>query len=589
MIRSIDRLILRIIVISTAILCLTALAACGGATAPGASSAEPAGGCRRRRWRGCRGANCGAGRCPGCSPKPRDGAYTVGSCPCRIMPSPTSSSIPTNSPTRSKNISGIYNGLLEYNDETDDPYDIRGDLAESWELQPDGVTYVFHLHDEAMWQDGTPVTADDVVYSMDSLVNAEENRPQTLIMAPYFSPGNARAIDSNTVEIRTTNPAPDFIPMIAADAFKIMSKAWGESGVDTSKWENGMGSGPFRPTNLIKDVSLELEKNPNYWKDGLPYIDGSIHYYIADKGTAIGSYRTGQVLMSTWPATNLSNAEVLELKESEADTLDVYLIPNSSFLGTLINTTVEPFNDVRVRRAMHLAVDRSEFREIFGGGIAPIGMPFPPDSWYGRSEAEALEIPGLRQGPDGGKHPDDIAEAKRLLAEAGVPEGFEVTIMARTVVEYVDLAQLLADQFRRYLGWEATVQTIDSATGITRYKEQDFQIAAQGTAVLVGEPDPIIGKVFMPGGLWIQWSGWQAPDEFKDMFNAQSQELDRTKRAAILRDMEEWILTVDPGPLLVYYWSFRDQVVNKRIQNFHMPASLWTQLKNENIWCDPAC
>ena len=59
-----------------------------------------------------------------------------------------------------------------------------------------------------------------------------------------------------------------------------------------------MGSGPFVPTNLAKDVSMELERNPNYWKEGLPYLDGIIHYYIADKGTAIGSYRTGQVLMT---------------------------------------------------------------------------------------------------------------------------------------------------------------------------------------------------------------------------------------------------------------------------------------------------
>ena len=161
--------------------------------------------------------------------------------------------------------------------------------------------------------------------------------------------------------------------------------------------------------------------------------------------------------------------------------------------------------------------------------------------------------------------------------------------MARTAVEYVDLAQLLADQFRRYLGWDATVQTIDSATGLTRYKEHDYQIGAQGTALLLGEPDPIIGKIFMPGGLWIQWSGWEAPEQFKEWFNAQSQELDRTKRAAILREMEDWILTEDPGPLLVYYWSFRDQIVNKQIKNYHMPVSLWVQLKHEYIWCDPAC
>ena len=93
------------------------------------------------------------------------------------------------------------------------------------------------------------------------------------------------------------------------------------------------------------------------------------------------------------------------------------------------------------------------------------------------------------------------------------------------------------------------------------------------TALLLGEPDPIIGKIFMPGGLWIQWSRWEAPQEFQDRFNAQSLELDRTKRAEILREMEDWMLTVDPGPLLVYYWSFRDQIVNKQIQNYHMPVS----------------
>ncbi len=377
--------------------------------------------------------------------------------------------------------------------------------------------------------------------------------------------------------------------MIATDAFKMMSKSWGESGVDTSKWENGMGSGPFIPTKLEKDVSLELERNPNYWKEGLPYIDGSIHYYIADKGTAIGSYRTAQVLMTTWPVTNLSNTEILQLRESESDTLDVYLIPNTSLLGTLINTTIEPFNDVRVRRALHLAVDRSEFREIFGGGIAPVGTPLPPETWFGRTETEALALPGFRSSPDGGKHAGDLAEARRLLEEAGVPDDFEVNIMARTAVEYVDLAQLLADQLRRNLGWDTTVQPIDSATGITRFKEKDYQIAAQGTALLVGEPDPIIGKIFMPGGLWIQWSGWETPPKLLDLFAAQSQELDRTRRAEILRELEDFILNEDPGPLLVYYWSYRDQVVNKRIKNYHMPASIWVQLKHERIWCDPEC
>ena len=591
LIRSLISLTPRIVAVTALIAALSVAVACGS-TAP-ADSPAPAGDTAPAAPPA---AASGDGPAPtavaapaGAAPQTADRGIYGGIVPMQDYAFPNLIFHPHAFTNQIKNISGIYNGLLEYDPDTEDPVDITGDLAESWELLPDGVTYVFHLYENAMWHDGTPVTAEDVVYSMDSLVNTEESRPQTLIIAPYYSQGNSRVIDSHTVEIKTTNPAPDFIPMIAADAFKIMSKAWGESGVDTSKWENGMGSGPFRPTKLTKDVSVALERNPDYWKEGLPYTDGMIHYYIVDKGTAIGSYRTSQVLMATWPATNLSNTEVLELQESSGDVLDVYLIPNTSLLGTLINTTIEPFNDVRVRRAIHLAVDRNEFRTIFGGGIAPVGTPFPPDTWFGRTEEEALQLPGLRTGPDGGKHQGDITEAKRLLAEAGVPEDLEVNIMARTAVEYVDLAQLLADQLRRNLGWNTTVQTIDSATGLTRYKERDFQIAAQGTAVLVSAPDPIIGKVFMPGGLWIQWSGWEAPPQFKDWFTAQSQELDRAKRAQILREMEDWILTEDPGPLLVYYWNFRDQVVNKRIKNFHIPASLWTQLKHDRIWCDPEC
>ena len=576
--RSLNFLISRNFVIIVIMVVMAALVACGS-TAP-SDSTIPGGDTTPAAGSGESVAPTAVPAAAGTSPETADRGIYGGVVPMHDYAFPNLVFHPHEFTNQQKNISGIYNGLLEYDSETDDPYDIRSDLAESWELLPDGVTYLFHLYENAVWQDGTPVTADDVVYSMDSLVNSAENRPQTLIIAPYYSQGNSKAIDATTVEIRTNNPAPDFIPMLATDAFKMMSKAWGESGVDTSKWENGMGSGPFMPTTLAKDVSVELERNPNYWKEGLPYIDGSIHYYISDKGTAIGAYRTGQVLMTNWPSTNLSNAEVMVLQESEGAILDVYLIPNTGFRGTLINTTIEPFNDVRVRRAMHLAVNRSEFRDIFGGGIAPIGTPFPPNSWFGRTEEEALQVPGIRQGPNGGKHPDDVAEAKRLLAEAGVPEGFEVTIMARTVAEFVDLAQLLADQLHRTLGWDATVQTIDSATGLTRYKEQDYQIAAQGTAVLVGEPDPILGKVFIPGGLWIQWSGWEAPEQFEDWFYAQSQELDRTRRADILREMENYILSEDPGPLLVYYWNFFGAVVNKQIQNFHMPASLWTQLNH---------
>ena len=115
--------------------------------------------------------------------------------------------------------SGIYNQLIEYNPETEDPFDLRGDLATSWELSADGRVYTFHLNEKARWHDGKPVTAADVVYSMDSMVDPDAKPPRVVTLPaldPYYQKWTARAIDAHTVEIPLKIPnAPDFLPTLA--------------------------------------------------------------------------------------------------------------------------------------------------------------------------------------------------------------------------------------------------------------------------------------------------------------------------------------------------------------------------------------
>ena len=150
--------------------------------------------------------------------------------------------------------SGIYNQLVEYNPETRDPFELRGDLATSWELSEDGRAYTFHLNPKARWHDGKPVTAEDVVYSMDRMVDADAKPPRVVTLPaldPYYQKWTARAIDAHTVEIPLKIAfAPDFLPTLALDFCKMVAKHWGESGTDVQKWENAMGSGPSNPANL---------------------------------------------------------------------------------------------------------------------------------------------------------------------------------------------------------------------------------------------------------------------------------------------------------------------------------------------------
>ncbi len=501
---------------------------------------------------------------------------------------PTPNWMPYEGTNHIMNFSGIYNQLLEHNPETEDLFDIRGDLAVSWEVAADGRTWTFQLNKDAVFQDGAPVTAGDVVYSFDSMVDPDAFRGQLAGLKAYYKPGNTRAIDEYTVEIKTIAPAADFIPTISTDWFKIIPEHWFESGKDMKKWENQMGSGPFTPGKVVKDVSIELEKNPSYWKEGLPYIDGMVHFTVADKGTAIANYKTGQLLVSSWAATQLSNEEVHTLVDS-SDNLNVHFIPNGSQLGLIMNTSVEPFDNPKVRRAISIVLDRPLFRDAFAGPDANLGAPMPPGSWFGRAPEELLQIPGFRVTEDGKKHPDDIALAQSLMAEAGLADGFKMDMMARSVVEFIDLAQLEAEQLKKHLNIDLNILPIDSPTGLARYAEGDFNISPQGFAPNIAEPDGVIAVSWLPAGILTGWSRWEPPQEFLDLNTRQSQELDRTKRAAIIREMEDFLLFEDPGGFVGLYWNLRDSVVNTKIQNYHTAPNLFSQLKYEHIWCDPAC
>jgi len=489
-----------------------------------------------------------------------------------------------------KNSSGIYNQLIEYDPETPEPNDIRGDLAKSWELTQDGLNYIFRLHENARWHDGKPVTAADVVFSLDSMMEPGAVRPLVrAALGTYYKRGTARAIDEHTVQVPTSTPAPELIPLFSNDRFKMVAKHWVESGIDTDKWENAMGSGPFKPGKLIKDVSVELVKNQDYWKKGLPYIDGMNHITIVDKGTAIAAYMTGQVLMTVLMVTNLSEREALRLQEDGKDRLTVYFISNVSFVGVMLNSKVKPFDDIRVRQAINLAMHRQPFVKTFGGGPGTnMAPPLGSDTWFGKSAQEIATLPGFRE-LNGQKNSDDLEKARKLLAEAGFPNGFKADMMIRTVVEFPDVAQMAADQLRKLLNIDLTIKLVDSATGLARYSKRDYALAIQGTAHEIIEPDAIVSKIWMPGGLYEEWTGWVPPKWFEEDFYKQSQEVDPEKRKVILGRMEEYLIHSDPGPYVLLYWASRNWVVSNKIKNFYPGPALWTSTRHENIYCEPKC
>ena len=510
------------------------------------------------------------------------------------------------------NINSMHGKLIEFNPETDDRWDIRGDLAASWEVASDGVTYTFNLDERATWHDGLPVTAEDVVYSLDTMQDPDTERPRPVFtqLDSFYKQGNSRALDQNTVQLTIENPSGEFLPTLALAYFNIIAKHWDESDIDKTKWSNSMGAGPFLPGEIENDVSMELIKNPDYWKEGLPYVDRIQHFIITESGPTIAAFRTGRVLTQSWLVTPVSNKEAVKLGEEEPDKLDVLWSGSFGPAGMLMPIN-PPFNDLRIRQAFNLVFDRYEFVEVFGAGPGTdLAAPyFGVDNWYGYTAEEVANSPGYRQ-LNGEKHPDDLAEAKRLLAEweAEHPNGFEATdttdpwiytpgeghkftMMTRISGDKVSWAELQLEQLRRFLDIDGTLTPIDSAAGISRYNAEtgysgagDFLIAAQDLGQLM-MPSTQIG-LFEGAETCCKWLSELAPQWFRDAVVEQATEQDPEKRKEIVRKMQKYLIEEDPGPLLTLWHSVRPYIVNKKLQNFHMAPTLYSQLKWEHVWIE---
>jgi peptide/nickel transport system substrate-binding protein len=480
------------------------------------------------------------------------------------------------------NVSPLYNTLIEYNPETPDPDDLRGDLAKSWTLGPDGMTYTFRLHETAKWWDGKPVTAEDVAFSLDSIVDPDKPRPLAGQLRPYYAPGNTRAIDPYTVEVKTRFPAAAFLPFLAVETMLILPKHHAGTGIDMKLSESQLGSGPYKLKEVNKDVSVEYTRNPDYFKSGRPYFDGMKWFTIIDHGSVIAAFKAGQVLTSAWSVSNLTNAESLELEKDMVGKGKVYWGGPMGTPALWLNTKVVPLNDVRVRRAINLALYRQPLIQVLTKGMDVLGGPFPPGRpWYLTRE-EVAQLPGLRE-LNGEKHPADLAEAKRLMAEAGYPNGFKMTMNPLIVADLPDVAQLVSDQLRRYLNIDVTLKPVELGVGIASANAGDYTMTVGGHGLMTHDPDAYFQGMYIKDSTR-NYSRYTIP-RIEEIFELQARESDPLKRRQLI--LEAGQIVMDDPHFIPMYWTMRSWYVDNRLKNFHMPNLLYVNVKFEHLWYDP--
>ena len=436
-----------------------------------------------------------------------------------------------------------FNQILEYN--PINTSEIIGDLAVSWEFYEDGseVGYVFNLHPDATFSDGHPVTAEDIVFSIDriTLGQVEEGvlRARTGFLNNFVVHGTAEAIDAKTVKIPLRFPAAGFLPNLASDYMKVYPKHVGENltqeqantgktqaealaAINAGSPDSLIGSGPWMLREWEKDSGYSYDRNPNYFKEGRPFFDGLKIFLIRDTARRLSALQAGQVYGSYQPVTGSNRPEdMARLEEDTNGRVRAVILEASGVQAFFLNHQKPPFDDPRVRRAMYLGIDRDNAVEkaILGFG--------QPGTFFAPGVVEDLE--DLRaNNPAYGDREAALAEARQLLTEAGYPDGFEITHNVVNSNPSLSTAETVAPQLREDLNIEIVIQPTDLATMYVGMRDGVSNFDGVGTGVILRDPGDIINQFYLQDVLRNPHN-WQN-DEVDELIDLQNQEVDPAVR-----------------------------------------------------------
>lgn len=351
----------------------------------------------------------------------------------------------------------LYRGLVAF--QADEKIDME--IAESYDISEDNLVYTFKIKEDAMFHDGSTVTAEDVEFSILRIM--DESKGATFGSDFRLVVDGCNVIDEKTVEIVLKAPTAPFLEMLALPESVIVSKSWSEAHNDDFH-SNPMGNGPYTYTSWEKGREIILTAFDDFYKEGKPEMPSLRFVFIPDAMTRSNALRTGEVDIIDYVPSN----EVIAFEKESDIIVDISEAP---FMMLQFNTTEGPLSDARVRRAIAYAVDREGVinTAFMGRGTPLYGFP-------------------TRVGQNGydGKYENyfekDLEKAKELLAEAGYPDGFETKILATSTYEFHESTALVIQDSLKQIGIIAEVELPDWATRIDRSNVGDYEILVSGTA-----------------------------------------------------------------------------------------------------------
>jgi peptide/nickel transport system substrate-binding protein len=479
-----------------------------------------------------------------------------------------------------------FNGLVYHNPVN--PDEIVCDLCESFTVSRDGRTYTFRLR-QAQWHDGQPVTAEDIKFSLDRIVEPGAIRVRTGVMRSFYEFQSAQVIDEKTVRVPIKFASPLFLVNLASEYMKMYPKhvASKLSPDDAQKPGKLIGSGPWKLKEFKPNISIEYVRNPNYFKKGLPYFDGMIFTIVRDYNRRLAAMQVGQAHTTEGPTIgSYGNEDPMRMQRETKGRVRGIYIPEAVQTYLVLHMNKPPFQDPRVRRAVFLAVDRQELVKIVRcvdtfGCFGSLGTFLPNKGGKVVESPEDLaQAKGWRQPKD-----PDLAEAKSLMAAAGYANGFKATLNLHNVPLTVRGAEVIAEQLRKSLGVDFTLDTVDRATTVDRIIRGTHNASLDSSGVIILDPADYLNQHFLVIGGQKNPDSWRHP-RLASIVEAQAKEVDPTKRLRLFKEAVE-ILRGGESHVVPLSWGSSGGMMDYRLQNFHVPGSEQIVKHFEHIWWDP--
>ena len=456
--------------------------------------------------------------------------------------------------SRSRRSPMMYNQLVRF----DADMNPVPELAESWEVSKDGLTWTFKLRQGVKFHDGQEFTSADVKFTFDRLLEKSPGK------ADFITVDKIEPVGKHAIKFVTKEPFAGLLAALGSFWGFIISEAGIKKHGDLNK--AALGTGPYMLHDWKVEQQMVLKRNPAYFRKDLPYVDELILRVIPDEANIVAALRTGQI----HHAFIEDNKNFNLLKDEK--TLTGYRSSRLGYDFMNINASRGPLKDVRVRQAISWAVDRAQVLRVAAAGFGRLTPPAtaPMKQW------QIPEEQWMRF------YKPDVDKAKKLMADAGQANGFTVKLgVIPTFPTMVSGAPVIAAQLKR-IGITAEIENVEYAVWIKRWLAKDFDLTMN---TLPGYPDPDTA-FFRPfhSTKGQNWNSWSVP-ELDLLLEDGRRTMDQKKRKEIYDRAQVMIL--ENVPHLFLYSADTIDFTQSYVKGFRQhPTTLLYGF--EGVWLDKA-